>query len=95
MIKHFRHKERNRERPTKKRWRDDTRRQHGTDSDSRRSSDGSAVSGDGSVITASLKIPVPGALGLDDNDIPFIEDNNPYCLGGDGHQQMTIGKLII
>jgi hypothetical protein len=48
-------------------------------------------SGGGSVITASLKIPVPGgtsgtsfALNLDDADIPYIEDGGGGGGGGSG-----------
>lgn len=49
------------------------------------------------VITASLKIPVPGAavgggaaafaLSVDDSDIPYIEDG-----AQDGRHQVTVGQ---
>jgi hypothetical protein len=59
-------------------------------------------SGGGGVITASLKISVPGgtsgtsfALNLDDADIPYIEDGGGggFSITAEGgRQHMTIGK---
>ena len=66
----------------------------------------SSVDGDtvpqipGSVITASLKIPMPSntsgtpfTLSVDDSDIPYIEDSGGGSLDS-GHQQMTIGECV-
>ncbi|XP_047112193.1 uncharacterized protein LOC124788950 [Schistocerca piceifrons] len=84
-----RHKERTRERPSKKRWREEPlKHNRPAEGDSRKSSDASAVSGEGTVITASLKIPVPGSLGIDESDIPFIEDSG--CSASTDSQQGAV-----